>query len=125
MSPICEKGLEDNLRYEGYETTSTGNGEEGLRLAEQAQHDLIVLDLMLPGLDGMEICRRLKSKKIDTPIVMLTARGTESDRVLGLEIGADDYITKPFSLRELLARVKAILPPVRGDRPRAGYLPFR
>ena len=107
--PDMRKGLEDNLKFEGYETTSTGNGDEGLRIAERAQHDLIVLDLMLPGMDGMEICRRLKSQSIDTPIIMLTARGAESDRVLGLESGADDYITKPFSLRELLARVKAIL----------------
>lgn len=107
--PDMRRGLEDNLRFEGYQTTSTGNGDEGLRIAEQGRHDLIVLDIMLPGMDGMEICRRLKSQGIGTPIVMLTARGEESDRVLGLEQGADDYITKPFSLRELLARVKAIL----------------
>ncbi len=107
--PDMRRGLEDNLKFEGYETTVTGNGDEGYRLASRGEHDLIILDLMLPGMDGMEICRRLKTQKIDTPIIMLTARGEESDRVLGLELGADDYITKPFSLRELLARVKAIL----------------
>lgn len=107
--PGMRQGLEDNLKFEGYGTTTIGDGVEGLRIAERHEHDLILLDLMLPGLDGMEICRRLKKKGAKTPIIMLTARGEESDRVLGLELGADDYITKPFSLRELLARIKAIL----------------
>ena len=84
------------------------NGNDGYHSAISKQYDLIILDLMLPGLDGIEICKRLRNKENYTPILMLTAKSTELDRVLGLEIGADDYITKPFSVRELLARVKAI-----------------
>jgi len=107
--PDMRRGLQDNLEFEKYETVSTGNGSEGLRLAQKEPFDLILLDLMLPGMDGMEICRKLKESGAKTPIIMLTARGAESDRVAGLETGADDYITKPFSLRELLARIKVIL----------------
>lgn len=90
------------------ETTIVHDGERGLAEAETKQFDLIVLDLMLPGKDGLEICRRLRTKPNYTPILMLTAKSTELDRVLGLEMGADDYLTKPFSFPELLARVKAI-----------------
>jgi len=107
--PDMRRGLEDNLQFEGYATVSTSNGLEGLRLARQDKFDLIILDLMLPGMDGLDLCRQLKREGSSTPIIMLTAKGSESDRVMGLEVGADDYITKPFSLRELLARVKAIL----------------
>ncbi|HPA48320.1 MAG TPA: response regulator transcription factor [bacterium] len=107
--PDMRRGLEDNLQFEGYTTVSTSNGLEGLRLARQDKFDLIILDLMLPGMDGLDLCRQLKREGSSTPIIMLTAKGSESDRVMGLEVGADDYITKPFSLRELLARVKAIL----------------
>jgi len=107
--PAMRRGLQDNLEYEDYEIFVTGNGMEGLRLAGKEQFDLILLDLMLPGIDGIEVCKRLKEKSNSTPIIMLTARGSEEDKVRGLETGADDYITKPFSLKELLARIKAIL----------------
>jgi DNA-binding response OmpR family regulator len=115
--PDMRRGLEDNLQYEGYTTISTGNGDEGLRLAREDSYDLIILDLMLPGMDGLDLCRQLKREGNPTPIIMLTAKGSESDRVMGLEVGADDYITKPFSLRELLARIKAILRRTNRDIP--------
>lgn len=92
----------------GMHVTHVADGDEGLRLALQQDFDLVILDLMLPGTDGMEICRAIRNSGRYTPVVMLTARGTELDRVLGLEIGADDYISKPFSVRELVARVKAV-----------------
>lgn len=107
--PDMRRGLQDNLEFEDYEIVSTGNGNEGLRLAQKEPFDLILLDLMLPGMDGMEVCRKLKESGSTIPIVMLTARGAESDKVEGLLTGADDYITKPFSLKELLARIKVIL----------------
>lgn len=91
-----------------YQVVITHDGENGLRLGRSAEFDLIVLDLMLPGLDGLEVCRRLRNASINTPILMLTAKSSELDRVLGLELGADDYLTKPFSFKELQARVKAI-----------------
>lgn len=98
--------LEDNLRLEGYEVSSARDGERGLTLAGSRAFDLIVLDIMLPKLDGFEVCRRLRQDRVMTPILMLTAKSQEVDRVLGLELGADDYVTKPFSSRELLARVR-------------------
>ena len=98
-----------HLRDLGHELDSVPNGNVGLERAEQGNYDLIILDLMLPGLDGLEICKRLRSHDGNTPILMLTARSEEFDKVLGLELGADDYLTKPFSIRELLARVKALL----------------
>jgi two-component system alkaline phosphatase synthesis response regulator PhoP len=101
--------LEDNLRLEGYEVESAADGTKGLALACEKRHDLILLDIMLPGMNGFDLCRRLRQDGISTPILMLTAKGQEVDKVLGLELGADDYVTKPFSPRELLARVKAIL----------------
>ena len=91
------------------ETTKAYSGAEGLRYALKKSFDLIILDVMLPDIDGMEICRTLRTEKITTPILMLTARSEEIDKVIGLELGADDYLTKPFSIRELIARVKAIL----------------
>ena len=98
-----------NLRNAGYAVTETGDGVAALA-SEMAQvHDLLVLDLMMPGMDGLEVCKTLRSRGCSTPILMLTAKSTELDRVLGLELGADDYLTKPFSLAELLARVKALL----------------
>ncbi|MDH5546581.1 MAG: response regulator transcription factor [Gammaproteobacteria bacterium] len=97
-----------HLRDLGCDVRHTGNGREGLELAIQGEYELIILDLMLPGLDGIEICKQLRGKNIYTPILMLTARSSELDRVLGLEVGADDYLTKPFSIRELIARVKAM-----------------
>ena len=107
--PELVRGLEDNLRFEGYQTTSATNGEDAVTLALSDGPDLILLDVMMPKVSGWDVCRTLRAKGIDVPIVMLTARGEEVDRVRGLELGADDYVTKPFSLRELLARVRAIL----------------
>ena len=97
-----------NLKKQGYELQATGDGGAALDLIRQFQPDLIILDLMLPGMDGLEITRQLR-KEISTPVLMLTARADEIDRVVGLEIGADDYMTKPFSMHELMARVKAML----------------
>src|SRR5579862_4331505 len=96
------------LRREGYEVTCAADGVEALRLARQTAPDLIVLDVMLPGVDGMEVCRRIRERS-EVPILMLTAKDQEPDKVRGLEIGADDYICKPFSTRELLARMKSAL----------------
>ena len=101
--------LEDDFRLEGYEVTSTDNGLSGLELARSLNFDIIMLDIMLPGLAGTEVCKQLRKEGNETPIIMLTAKSHEIDRVVGLEIGADDYVTKPFSPRELQARVKAVL----------------
>jgi len=101
--------LEDNLELEGYEVASARDGVEGLSMAAKGPFDLIVLDIMLPKLDGFEVCKRLRQDRVMTPILMLTAKSQEIDKILGLELGADDYLTKPFSPRELLARIKAIL----------------
>jgi len=103
------KGLILNLADEGYEVDYALDGKEGLAKALKEKPDLILLDIMLPGMNGLEICKELRQNKMDIPIVMLTAKGDEIDKVIGLEIGADDYISKPFSIRELLARVKAHL----------------
>lgn len=103
------RGLALNLRDEGYEVDSAHDGNEGLRKVRSWAPDLVVLDIMLPGKDGLEVCRELRQARIATPIIMLTARGTEVDKVVGLELGADDYMTKPFSVRELMARIKAHL----------------
>jgi two-component system alkaline phosphatase synthesis response regulator PhoP len=107
--PEMVRGLEDNLRFEGYQTLSASNGADGLALALREGPDLVLLDIMMPRLSGWDVLRGLRAKQIDVPVIMLTARGEEVDRVLGLELGADDYVTKPFSLRELLARVRAVL----------------
>jgi two-component system alkaline phosphatase synthesis response regulator PhoP len=107
--PEMVRGLEDNLRFEGYQTLSATNGERGLELALGEAPDLILLDIMMPGKSGWDVCRELRGKGLDIPVIMLTARGEEVDRVLGLELGADDYVTKPFGLRELLARIRAVL----------------
>ena len=98
-----------NLRSAGYEVTAVADGREALARQTERSHDLLVLDLMMPLLDGLEVCKALRARGSATPILMLTAKSTELDRVLGLELGADDYLTKPFSLAELLARVKALL----------------
>ncbi len=107
--PEMIRGLEDNLHFEGYQTSTASDGERGLALALSEAPDLIVLDLMMPGLSGWDVCRTLRQKGLDIPVIMLTARGEEGDQVRGLEMGADDYVTKPFSLRELLARIRAVL----------------
>ncbi|MFS0689110.1 response regulator transcription factor [Sporosarcina sp. 179-K 8C2 HS] len=101
--------LDYNLRQSNYETIMAADGEEAVLKVENENPDLILLDLMLPKMDGIEVCKILRQRNINTPIIMLTAKGEEPDKVLGLEIGADDYMTKPFSPREVLARVKAVL----------------
>ncbi|MCS6900175.1 MAG: response regulator transcription factor [Polyangiaceae bacterium] len=111
-------GLEMNLSAEGYEVQLATNGEEGFRLATLSPFDLIILDVMLPKLNGFEVLRRLRQARHFTPVMMLSARGAEMDKVMGLELGAEDYVTKPFGLAELLARIKAILR--REDRLRSG-----
>lgn len=102
-------GLEDALRSEGYEVLSAGDGLTGLHLGLREDPDLIVLDLMLPGLPGFEVLRRLRADSLSTPVLILTARGLEADRVKGLDLGADDYVVKPFGLSEFLARVRSRL----------------
>ena len=102
-------GLRDNLELEGYEVQTASDGEEGLARAASFSPDLVILDVMLPKKNGFDVCRELRARSIATPIVMLTARSAETDKVLGLELGADDYVTKPFSITELLARVRAVL----------------
>lgn len=101
--------LEDDFRIEDYDVVTACDGIEGLSKAADPDLSMIILDVMLPGMNGFDICKKLRSKGIRTPIIMLTAKGQEIDRVLGLEFGADDYVTKPFSPRELQARVKAVL----------------
>ena len=103
------RGLKDNFEYKGYKVFTAADGEAGLEAALDVKPDLIILDIMLPKINGYEICRLVRQEKLDMPIVMLTAKGEESDIVLGLNLGADDYITKPFSIRELFARVEAFL----------------
>jgi DNA-binding response OmpR family regulator len=107
--PAILRGLADNLRFESYDVLTAADGETGYRLVREKKPDLIVLDLMLPKLSGYEICRKLRMEGVATPILMLTARGEEADRVLGLDLGADDYVSKPFSIRELMARIRALL----------------
>ena len=102
-------GLKDNLEFEGYEVDTAMEGNSGLQKILQSRYDLILLDIMLPEVSGFDICKAARREGVNTPIILLTAKGEEIDKVLGLEFGADDYITKPFSLRELLARIKAIL----------------
>ena len=101
--------LEEDLINEGYEVDLAVNGHQGLAMARKKNHDLILLDLMLPGMDGLEICKQLRKEDIATPIIMLTAKSQDFDKVIGLELGADDYITKPFHSHELRARIKAVL----------------
>ncbi len=107
--PTLMRGLADNFRLHGYEVHSAADGRTGLAQALAAPPDLMLLDIMLPQLNGFEICRQVRQRKLDMPIIMLTAKGQEEDVVQGLDLGADDYVTKPFSIRELLARAKAFL----------------
>lgn len=101
--------LKFNIEKEGYKFISANNGEQGFEIAKEQKPDLIILDVMLPRADGLTVCKKLRQEKINCPIIMLSARGEEIDKILGLEIGADDYMTKPFSTRELIARIKANL----------------
>lgn len=107
--PAMVAGLRDNFEYEGYDVISAGDGIQGLERALGEHPDLVVLDVMMPRMSGLDVCKHLKAKLPSLPIIMLTARGQEIDKVVGLELGADDYVTKPFSIRELMARVKAVL----------------
>jgi len=100
-------GLKDSCEYEGYQVFVARNGKEGLEKASKEKVDIILLDVMLPLMSGIDVCRTLRTRGVETPIIMLTARGQEMDKVVGLEVGADDYVTKPFSIKELLARIRA------------------
>ena len=119
--PNMVAGLRDNFEFEGYQVVTAPDGVAGLERALSEMPDLVILDVMMPRMSGLEVCQQLKAKRPSIPIIMLTARGQEVDKVVGLELSADDYVTKPFSIRELLARVKAVLrraqtSPKNGDR---------
>ena len=118
--PAVSDLLTYNLRKAHYEVLVAPDGQQALRLARQKSPDLILLDLMIPEVDGLDVCRELR-KTSDVPIIMITARGEEIDRVVGLELGADDYVTKPFSVRELMARVKAVLRRSESDDKKPGF----
>jgi two-component system KDP operon response regulator KdpE len=118
------RGLKDNFEYQGYGVLTAADGEEGLNAALDKKPDLILLDIMLPKINGYEICRLIRQEKLDMPIIMLTAKGEESDIVLGLNLGADDYVTKPFSHIELIARVQAVMRRARGAPAPAEELPY-
>jgi len=107
--PTMLRGLKDNFEFKGYRVVTAADGEEGLNAALNEKPDLIILDIMLPKINGYEVCRLIRKEELDMPIIMLTAKGEESDIVLGLNLGADDYVTKPFSIKELLARAAAFL----------------
>jgi DNA-binding response OmpR family regulator len=107
--PDMALGLRDTFEFKGYAVSVARDGEEGLNQALAEKPDLIILDVMMPRMSGLDVCRQLRDRNVDAPIIMLTARGQEMDKVIGLETGADDYVTKPFSLQELLARVRAHL----------------
>jgi len=115
--PNLALGLEDDLKLEGYEVEVARDGETASRRAREQAFDLIILDIMLPRRDGFEVCRDIRRAGLRTPIIMLTAKTQESDKVAGLDLGADDYVTKPFSPRELRARVKALLRRAAGETP--------
>jgi two-component system, OmpR family, response regulator RegX3 len=107
--PAMVAGLRDNFEYEGYEVISADDGVAGLERVFADDPDLVVLDVMMPRMSGLEVCKQVKASRPSVPIIMLTARGQEIDKVVGLELGADDYVTKPYSARELIARVRAVL----------------
>jgi len=107
--PQMQIGLRDNFEFEGYEVELVANGNDALEKISKEQYDLIIQDIMIPGISGLDVIKKAREKGIKSPFIILTAKSEEIDKVVGLEIGADDYITKPFSLRELLARVKAVL----------------
>ncbi len=116
-------GLAINLKKEGYKVFKTATGEDALKIAVRDSPNLIILDIMLPGISGFDVCRELRNKSIDIPIIMLTTKSDEMDRVVGLELGADDYITKPFGIRELLARIRVCLrrQPQQAEMPRYSF----
>lgn len=118
--PDIAATLEAYLRRDGFRTERAGDGATALRLVREARPDLVLLDVMLPGLDGLEVLRRLRADEAGPPVILATARSEELDRVLGLELGADDYVVKPFSVREVVARVKAVLRRGREGRARVG-----
>jgi two-component system alkaline phosphatase synthesis response regulator PhoP len=122
--PDMVLGLKDNFEFEGYEVLTASDGQTGLERARTQKPDLLILDIMLPKLSGLEVCKTLRGEGFEAPIVMLTARGQEIDKVVGLELGADDYVTKPFSIRELLARVRAILRRSEGKKKRLSRYQF-
>jgi two-component system alkaline phosphatase synthesis response regulator PhoP len=122
--PDMVLGLKDNFEFEGYEVVTASDGATGLERARSVKPDLVILDIMLPKLSGLEVCKTLRGEGFTAPIIMLTARGQEIDKVVGLELGADDYVTKPFSIRELLARVRAILRRTEGTRKRLARYRF-
>ena len=107
--PAMLRGLRDNFEFEGYKVITATDGDAGIKAALSGQPDLVLLDVMLPKVNGYEVCRFIRSEKLTMPILMLTAKGQESDIVLGLKLGADDYVTKPFSIKELLARAEVLL----------------
>ena len=107
--PTMLRGLKDNFEFKGYRVLTAADGEDGLNAALNEKPDLIILDIMLPKINGYEVCRLIRKEELEMPIIMLTAKGEESDIVLGLNLGADDYVTKPFSIKELLARAAAFL----------------
>ena len=107
--PSMRMGLKDNLEFEEYEIDIAVDGEEGLKKIREHKYSLVLLDVMLPKVSGFDVCKTVRKENINVPIILLTAKGEEIDKILGLELGADDYVTKPFSLRELLARIKAVL----------------
>jgi len=107
--PDMRLGLKDNLEFDGYVVDSAENGKEGYEKIIKNNYDLVLMDVMMPEMSGFEVCKQIRKDGINVPVILLTAKGEEIDKVRGLELGADDYITKPFSLRELLARVKAVL----------------
>lgn len=118
--PNLRNGLEHNLQLDGYTVQCAATGDEGLELANQGSFDLILLDLMLPGIDGLEILERIRKDGARTPIIIISAKGMDHEKVAGLELGADDYVTKPFGLAELAARIRAVLRRTRDDDEDAG-----
>src|SRR5579884_1151359 len=122
--PAIALGLEDDLKIEGYDVEVLADGNAACQRALTAKFDLILLDVMLPGKDGFEVCREIRRRGVTTPILMLTAKVQEAEKVMGFELGADDYVTKPFGTRELRARIKALLRRSNGDTPRPEIFQF-
>jgi DNA-binding response OmpR family regulator len=116
-NPAMLRGLQDNFDLKGYRVKTARDGEEGLKAALKEKPDLIILDIMLPKINGFEVCSQIRRQNLDMPIIMLTAKDQESDVVMGLNLGADDYVTKPFSIKELLARAEAFMRRRSGEEP--------